>query len=119
MPINRPRQPGAALAKKEPPRIIEFEPIPAAFTPRRAAPYHMDLSEILSAADMDAIKEAGKMAFHCTGDTGGVKRPEAQHLVARGMEQSLTSDRMHPRFCYNVGDVVYYNGEVTDYWDQF
>jgi hypothetical protein len=118
-PIHRSRQPGGSLAQKPPPRIIEREPIPAAFRPRKPAPFHMNLAEVLSDADVKQMTDAGRMAFHCIGDTGGVKRPEAQQLVARGMEQSLKSDKMSPRFCYNVGDLVYYNGEVNDYWDQF
>jgi len=26
---------------------------------------------------------------------------------------------MDPAFCYHLGDVVYYNGEVPEYWPQF
>jgi calcineurin-like phosphoesterase family protein len=117
--IHRPRQPGASLARRAPPRIIEFEPIPSDFTPRRPAPFRMDLSEVVPPGTLNAINAAGRMAFHCVGDTGGIKRPEAQSLVARGMEQSLRDDRMHPAFCYHLGDVIYYNGEVAEYWPQF
>jgi hypothetical protein len=127
--FHRARQPGAALAQKEPPRIIEFESIPDVVKPRKPSPYRMDLSEVLSADEVQEITDAGRMTLHCIGDTGGVKRPEAQLLVARGMEESLNKGTltpptlrgaaMSPSFCYHLGDVVYYNGEVTDYWDQF
>jgi len=118
-PIHRPRQPGASLARKAPPRIVEFEPIPADFKPRRDKPFRMELAEVIGQEQTDAITAAGRLAFHCVGDTGGVKRPESQMLAARGMEQGLQSDRMNPAFCYHLGDVVYYTGEVTEYWPQF
>ena len=116
---HRGRQPGMSLAQNEPPRIIEFEPIPAAFTPRKPAPFRMDLSEILPHDEVAELAGAGQIVFHCVGDTGGVKRPEAQALVARGMEQSLQTDKMAPTFCYHLGDVIYYTGEVEEYWPQF
>ena len=118
--MHRSRQPGASLAHNDPPRIIAKEPIPAAFTPRAPAPYRMDLSAILPREDIAKIESTGRMTFHCVGDTGGVKRPESQHLVAQGMEQSATHPTTTPvSFCYHLGDVVYYTGEVPDYWDQF
>lgn len=116
---SRPRQPGASLAKKEPPRIIAFEPIPPQFLPLRPAPFHMDLSEVVSAAGMQQITSQKLMTLRCIGDSGGVKRPEAQMLVSQGMEQSLKNGGAKPAFCYHVGDVVYYNGEPVDYWAQY
>ena len=119
-PNHRPRQPGASLAQKPPPRIIAKEPIPAEFKPRAQKPYRMDLSAILDADKIAAIESSGRMSIHCVGDTGGIKRPEAQHLVAQGMERSATNPSTTPlAFCYHLGDVVYYTGEVPDYWDQF
>ena len=79
----------------------------------------MDLSEVVSAADMQQITSQKLMTLHCIGDSGGVKRPEAQMLVAQGMEQSLKNGGAKPAFCYHVGDVVYYNGEPVDYWAQY
>jgi Calcineurin-like phosphoesterase len=114
---GRPRQPTAALAKKSPPRIVEFEPIPERFKSLRPPPYRMDLSEIVSADAMRTISDHGVMFLHCIGDTGGVKRPEVQMLVAQGMEREEAIGKAS--FCYHVGDVVYYTGEIPDYWDQF
>jgi acid phosphatase type 7 len=59
------------------------------------------------------------MVFHAAGDTGGVKRPEVQALVARGMEQDYAAASEKPAFFYHLGDVVYYNGLVRDYFAQF
>lgn len=116
---HRGQQPGASLAKKPPPRIIEFEPIPERFQPQKPSPYRADLSEFIAADEVNELTAAGQMTFHCVGDTGGVKRPEAQMLVARGMERSLDTDKLAPSFCYHLGDVVYYTGEVDEYLPQF
>ena len=110
------------------PRITKFEPIPAAFARGRKAPFRMDLSELLTADEYREIGDAGSMSFHCIGDTGGVKNPEPQKLVEQGLEQSLHSGNMAPSlrgasmapaFCYHLGDVIYYNGEVSEYFAQF
>ena len=127
-PFNRPRQPGASLAHHQTPRITGYEPIPDAFRQGRAPPFAMDLSDVLPADEVAEIAAAGSMAFHCVGDTGGVKDPEPQKLVARGLEESLKGPQiapslrgaqMSPSFLYHLGDVVYYNGEVSKYYDQF
>jgi hypothetical protein len=126
--FHRPRQPGASLAQRAAPRITKFEPIPAPFAQGRNGPFRMDLGEILTAEEIREITDAGSVSFHCVGDTGGVKNPEPQKLVERGLEQSLHTGNiapslrgasMAPSFCYHLGDVVYYNGEVTEYFAQF
>ena len=126
--FHRARQPGASLAQKGTPRNTAFQPIPTAFAAGRNGPFRMDLSDVLTADEIKEITDAGSMAFHCMGDTGGVKNPEPQKLVERGLEQSLHSGNiapslrgaaMAPAFCYHLGDVVYYNGEVSEYFAQF
>lgn len=126
--FHRPRQPGASLAQRPAPRITKFQAIPSQFEEGRKAPFRMDLRDILGADEIAEITAAGSMAFHCVGDTGGVKNPEPQRLVERGLEQSLHSGNlapslrgasMSPSFCYHLGDVVYYNGEVKEYFPQF
>jgi predicted phosphodiesterase len=47
------------------------------------------------------------------GDTGGVKDPAPEQLVANGLESTKAS------FFYHLGDVVYYNGESQQYYPQF
>src|SRR3954454_12590409 len=134
MPLSffRPRPSGGPLAAVERPSVAMalaapaapaarppavFEPIP--FDPVGPFPYQLNLADVLGAEAVSAIQTAGRMTFHFAGDTGGVKRPEAQALVAMGMERSF-KDNPHPAsFCYHVGDVVYYMGERRKYFDQF
>ncbi len=126
--FHRPRQPGASLAHQATPRITKFEPIPDDYKAGRNPPYAIDLASIIPADEVKEIIDAGSMAFHCVGDTGGVKDPQPQQLVARGLEESLKGPSiaptlrgaaMSPAFCYHIGDVVYYNGEVDKYFDQY
>jgi hypothetical protein len=95
-----------------------FRPLPP---PTGAAPYHLSLDRIVSADAMAAIQQAKRMAFHIIGDTGGVKAPQAQQIVAMHMENDVqkAASGAHPAFFYHLGDVVYYYGEAANYYSQF
>jgi len=73
------------------------------------------------AAVTQNIQNAGQIVFHSVGDTGSVKGPETQSLVADKMvsdfSEANTADV--PSFYYHLGDVVYYFGEASYYYDQF
>ena len=73
------------------------------------------------AAKVKAIQQAGQIVFHSVGDTGSVIGPVSQSLVADKMvsdfnEMDATDA---PSFFFHLGDVVYYFGEATYYYDQF
>jgi hypothetical protein len=62
----------------------------------------------------------GRIVFHTVGDTGGVKNPDYQRAVAAAMKGDLNqAEATRPAFFYHLGDVVYYNGEHDQYYDQF
>jgi hypothetical protein len=73
------------------------------------------------AAEAAAIQKSGQIVFHSVGDTGSVKGPETQSLVADKMvgdfDDPSPADR--PSFCFHLGDVVYSFGEAQYYYDQF
>lgn len=94
------------------------QPLPAPTSP---SPYHLSLDSVLPAASIQAIQAAGKMSFHIAGDTGGVKAPQSQQLVVSHMENdfSATDPTTRPAFFYNLGDVVYYYGQASEYYAQF
>jgi hypothetical protein len=82
-------------------------------------PYHYDLETALPGIGKRAAK-AGKIIFHSVGDTGGVKTPDFQMAVASVMKADLTHpEARRPAFFYHLGDVVYYNGEHDQYYEQF
>jgi hypothetical protein len=68
-----------------------------------------------------AITAAGQIVFHCVGDTGSVKGPNTQSLVADKMVSDFSEANAAdvPSFFFHLGDVVYYFGEATYYYDQF
>ncbi|HEY0753200.1 MAG TPA: metallophosphoesterase [Ktedonobacteraceae bacterium] len=94
------------------------QPLP---TPTGKAPYHLTLDAVLTPAQMQAIQAAQKLVFHVAGDTGGVKMPQMQLNVAEHMELDFdaTDHAARPAFFYNLGDVVYYYGEASNYYSQF
>jgi hypothetical protein len=88
----------------------KFQPLPQ---PTGDSPYHLALDDVLSTNDIQGIMDDGSITFHCIGDTGGVKDPAPEQLVANGLESTKAS------FFYHLGDVVYYNGESQQYYPQF
>lgn len=89
--------------------------------PTGKPPYHFSLNTVVSDAQIAAINAAGRLVFHIGGDTGGVKAPQAQQIVAMHMESDLaaSSGAEQPAFFYHLGDVVYYYGEAANYYSQF
>jgi hypothetical protein len=68
-----------------------------------------------------AIQNSGQIVFHSVGDTGSVKGPGTQSLVADKMVSDFTEANPAdvPSFFFHLGDVVYYFGEGSYYYDQF
>jgi len=89
------------------------QPLPA---PTGQPPYRLDLSSILSTPP-----PTDNLVFHMVGDIGGVKDPYPQEHVADAMEQDCTQapGALIPQFMYVVGDVIYFNGEDSQYYSQF
>jgi acid phosphatase type 7 len=97
-------------------RTQRFQPLPPALG---EPPYHYDLETAVP--DIGKVaRDAGKLVFHVVGDTGGIKHPEYQMSVAKSMKEDLNKDaNERPNFFYHLGDVIYYNGELNKYYDQF
>ncbi len=87
-----------------------------------APPFQLDLRTIIPAADYDSIVRSKKLILHFNGDMGGIQYAVPQELVAKGMEADFRlglDPRERPAFLYIVGDCVYFNGEVKEYYRQF
>ncbi|MBI3509764.1 MAG: metallophosphoesterase [Bacteroidetes bacterium] len=92
----------------------KFQPLPA---PSGKFPFRLPLEKVLG-------KNLGKkkMVFYTIGDTGGIKDPKPQHLVNRKMEEQIAVTKKkedRALFLYHLGDVVYFNGEEKEYFNQF
>ena len=102
-----------------PQRDTHFRDLPE---PTGAQPFQLDLASIIAPADYDAIVKKGKLTFHLNGDMGGIQYNVPQTLVAHGMETDFNpkaDPSENPAFLYIVGDCVYFNGEVKEYYAQF
>ncbi len=93
-----------------------FQPLPE---PTGKAPFRFSLDEAVGAAEAKQLTGAAQIDFHVIGDSGGVKYPVSQQLVADVMARDFAGSGPAPAFCYHLGDVVYYNGEGTQYYPQF
>jgi len=73
------------------------------------------------AAKAASIQQSGQVVFHAVGDTGSVVGPATQSLVADKMVADFTEANPAdvPSFFFHLGDVVYYFGEASYYYDQF
>jgi hypothetical protein len=115
--FNKPRRPfGDPVAdEKVTPRFI-----PPPFTNLQNLALPLDLV-LRDPARERRIEQAGKLVFHCVGDTGGIHGTATQEAIAHAMEAQIQSaaadDR--PAFFYHLGDVVYFNGLRHLYGVQF
>jgi len=93
-------------------RTQRFQTLPPALG---EPPYHYDLSTVVKLPDRPS-----SLTFHVVGDTGGVKDASRQFHVADAMKQDLEElAPQPPQFFYHLGDVVYFNGEHDQYFEQF
>ena len=80
--------------------------------------------EVILPGEAKSAADASSLVFHSVGDTGGVHGDDIQKAIASAMDNQI-SDALDkkkgpaPAFFYNLGDIVYYNGESTLYDSQF
>lgn len=100
-----------------PQEVRGYQPLPA---PVGKPPYHLTLDAVLPPDTIRAITQNQRLVFHVCGDTGGIKVPQEQQIVAMHQVYDLDLDPpARPAYFYHLGDVVYYYGEASSYYDQF
>jgi 3',5'-cyclic AMP phosphodiesterase CpdA len=94
-----------------------LEPIP----PPRTSPPRMALADVIGTAATEAITQNGKIVFHSVGDTGGTESKTTAHQdsVVELMTKDLGTADPSPAFLFHLGDVVYYFGEDSKYYEEF
>jgi len=78
--------------------------------------------EVVLPDEAQKIRDSGKLVFHSVGDTGGIHGDDVEKAISDAMEVQVSDAKKGeapPSFCYNLGDVVYYNGENNLYGSQF
>jgi Calcineurin-like phosphoesterase len=101
--------------------LLQLEPVPP---PRGGAVEPIvTLQQVYGnagAAKVAAIQAAGQIVFHSVGDTGSAAGPVTQSLVADKMVSDFQEANAAdvPSFLFHLGDIVYYFGEATYYYDQ-
>jgi hypothetical protein len=107
------------VQKKNPePEQFPFQPLPE--NANGKPPYHFDLSQLIPAEDVAAIKTSGVMICHTVGDTGDY-RGEQMDFVAAMMTHDAANLPGNAKlaFYYHLGDVIYFAGDIDKYGDNF
>lgn len=86
-----------------------FQPLPA---PTGVAPFRLTTQ----ALEVPAPAGAGRV-LHVIGDSGGIKDPAPQAAVAAALVADLKEH--DAGWMYHLGDVDYFNGELSEYVPQF
>lgn len=81
-----------------------IQPLPSPYRPGRVTPAAVGITD-----------PGASISFFVVGDVGGVKTPSPQNAVSVAMEQR----QAEAAFVLILGDVVYFNGQESDYMDQF
>lgn len=84
-----------------------YKPLPA---PTGTPPYRLALGDVTK-------DPTNQLVFHVIGDHGGVKDPTPQQAVAGAMIADAAANGVS--FLFSVGDVVYFNGDASEYLPQF
>jgi acid phosphatase type 7 len=82
----------------------------------------VDLASIVSDQVITKINSTKRLVFHSFGDSGGVNTTTYQQNVASYMELDFKDNDTagaNPSFFYHLGDVVYYDGEIVNYYWEF
>ncbi|RZM29414.1 MAG: metallophosphoesterase [Pedobacter sp.] len=101
------------IKKNQPDDSFKFQPLPK---PTGRYPYQLNLSDIVPNLSTH------KLVFHMAGDTGGIKSPQFQQLIASEMAQQYQAahdEDDKPKFLFHLGDIVYHFGEAEQYYNQF
>jgi hypothetical protein len=101
------------IKKDQPDDSYKYLPLPP---PSGVYPYRLQLDKIQPSPSLE------KLVFHMVGDTGGIKKPDFQQLIASEMGkqyQRAKDEADTPQFLYHLGDIVYHHGEVEHYYNQF
>jgi len=110
-------RPSPAIRVADPKESIRF--IPAPFT--NNVNLTLEMQTVLP-KESQLAEDSNYLVFHAVGDTGGVHGDEVEKAIADAMDQQISGeseDERKPAFLYNLGDVIYFNGELKLYQNQF
>ena len=72
--------------------------------------------EVILPDEAKAAVDAGVLIFHSVGDTGGIHGDDVEKTISDAMDKQISdansAKTLAPAFYYNLGDVVYFNGQI-------
>jgi hypothetical protein len=96
-------------------KLAKFQPVP-----HPSGSLHLGLDKVIGANGVQKIRDAGSLTFQTVGATGGVRDGSFQAAVAEQLKnQFKPGDTRNPAFLYLLGNIVFNNGETSQYYSQF
>jgi len=123
-PTAVPHKPVGKLKRAFGNPVAAPKPYPRFVQPPASSVSNLNLPlEVILPDEVAAAQESGVLVFHAVGDTGGIHGDNVEKAISAAMDQQISSataaNQPVPGFCYNLGDVVYFNGESNLYDSQF
>ena len=88
--------------------------------PHPSGSLHMGLDKVIGLAAVQKIQDSGSLTFQTVGATGGARDGSFQRAVAEQLGNQFKAGKAHnPAFLYLLGNIVFYNGETSQYYAQF
>ena len=78
--------------------------------------------DVILPDEAKAAEDTNLLVFHSVGDTGGIHGDDVEKAISDAMDNQISgasAENPAPAFYYNLGDVVYFNGESNLYPSQF
>jgi len=123
-PSAVPHKPVGKIKRPNGNPVAPPKPFPRFVPPPAPAVSNFNLPlEVILPDEVAAANQTGMLIFHCVGDTGGIHGDNVEKAISAAMDQQISDatakNQPAPGFYYNLGDVVYFNGESNLYDSQF
>lgn len=96
-------------------KLAKFQPVP-----HPSGTLHLGLEKVIGQAAVEQIKDSGSLTFQTVGATGGADDGYFRHAVAEQLRNQFKPGDVHnPAFLFLLGNIVFYYGEISNYYPQF
>ena len=121
-PSARPRKPFGKGQRPLGDPVAQPKPFPGFIPPPATNLNNLSLAlNVILPDEAKAAEDAGALVFHAVGDSGGIHGDNVEKAISDAMDSQISQagKKPSPTFYYNLGDVVYFNGESKLYTSQF
>jgi hypothetical protein len=123
-PVTQPRKPIGKGPRPPGDPVAPPKPFPRFIPPPTTGLNNLSVGlDVLLPDEAKAAEDDGVLVFHSLGDTGGIHGDDVEKAISDAMDKQISdaaaAHKPAPSFYFNLGDVVYFNGQSTLYGSQF